>query len=45
MFLIQPLSIKDEYDLIINQMSLREKVGQMFFIRLEALDLIISAMN
>ena len=38
MFLIQPLSIKDEYDLIINQMSLREKVGQMFFIRLEALD-------
>ena len=37
-FLIQPLSIKDEYDLIINQMSLREKVGQMFFIRLEALD-------
>ena len=38
MFLIQPFSIKDEYDLIINQMSLREKVGQMFFIRLEALD-------
>ena len=38
MFLIQPLSIKDEYDLIINQMSLREKVGQIFFIRLEALD-------
>ena len=38
MFLIQPLSIKDEYVLIINQMSLREKVGQMFFIRLEALD-------
>ena len=38
MFLIQPLSIKDEYDLIINQMSLREKGGQMFFIRLEALD-------
>ena len=38
MFLIQPLSIKDKYDLIINQMSLREKVGQMFFIRLEALD-------
>ena len=36
--LLQPLSIKDEYDLIINQMSLREKVGQMFFIRLEALD-------
>ncbi len=36
--IFSPLTKKDNIDSIINKMSLKEKVGQMFFIRLEALD-------
>ncbi len=37
-FIFSPFTIKDNIDLIILNMTLEEKVGQMFFVRLEALD-------